>query len=349
MSPSSTPSPLSYKDAGVDIDAGDALVERIKPLARRTLREGVLSGLGGFGALFEVPRRYRDPVLVTGTDGVGTKLKLAFELQQHDTIGIDLVAMSVNDILVQGAEPLFFLDYFACGKLDIDTATAVVSGVAKGCEMAGCALIGGETAEMPDMYPPGEYDLAGFAVGVVEKSSIIDGTRIVPGDVLLGLPSSGAHSNGYSLIRKIIARSNVELSMKLHGGLSLADALLAPTRIYVKPMLAVLRELPVKGMAHITGGGLTGNVPRILPDTVRAEIAQSAWRLPELFQWLQKEGAITDSEMHRVFNCGIGLVVVVAREDTNRALRILRDAGEPAVVIGAVKPRADGQAATLIV
>ncbi|HMW16270.1 MAG TPA: phosphoribosylformylglycinamidine cyclo-ligase [Accumulibacter sp.] len=340
---------LSYRDAGVDIDAGDELVERIKPLARKTMREGVLRGIGGFGALFEVPRRYRDPVLVTGTDGVGTKLKLAFELQQHDTIGIDLVAMSVNDILVQGAEPLFFLDYFACGKLDIDTATAVVSGVAKGCEMAGCALIGGETAEMPDMYPPGEYDLAGFAVGVVEKSSIIDGTRIVPGDVLLGLPSSGAHSNGYSLIRKIIARSNVELSMKLHGGLSLADALLAPTRIYVKPMLAVLRELPVKGMAHITGGGLTGNVPRILPDTVRAEIAQSAWRLPELFQWLQKEGAITDSEMHRVFNCGIGLVVVVAREDTNRALRILRDAGEPAVVIGAVKPRADGQAATLIV
>ncbi|HNE13772.1 MAG TPA: phosphoribosylformylglycinamidine cyclo-ligase, partial [Accumulibacter sp.] len=338
-----------YRDAGVDIDAGDELVERIKPLARKTMREGVLRGIGGFGALFEVPRRYRDPVLVTGTDGVGTKLKLAFELQQHDTIGIDLVAMSVNDILVQGAEPLFFLDYFACGKLDIDTATAVVSGVAKGCEMAGCALIGGETAEMPDMYPPGEYDLAGFAVGVVEKSSIIDGTRIVPGDVLLGLPSSGAHSNGYSLIRKIIARSNVELSMKLHGGLSLADALLAPTRIYVKPMLAVLRELPVKGMAHITGGGLTGNVPRILPDTVRAEIAQSAWRLPELFQWLQKEGAITDSEMHRVFNCGIGLVVVVAREDTNRALRILRDAGEPAVVIGAVKPRADGQAATLIV
>ena len=340
---------LSYRDAGVDIDAGDELVERIKPLARKTMREGVLRGIGGFGALFEVPRRYRDPVLVAGTDGVGTKLKLAFELQQHDTIGIDLVAMSVNDILVQGAEPLFFLDYFACGKLDIDTATAVVSGVAKGCEMAGCALIGGETAEMPDMYPPGEYDLAGFAVGVVEKSSIIDGTRIVPGDVLLGLPSSGAHSNGYSLIRKIIARSNVELSMKLHGGLSLADALLAPTRIYVKPMLAVLRELPVKGMAHITGGGLTGNVPRILPDTVRAEIAQSAWRLPELFQWLQKEGAITDSEMHRVFNCGIGLVVVVAREDTNRALRILRDAGEPAVVIGAVKPRADGQAATLIV
>ncbi|HNM73770.1 MAG TPA: phosphoribosylformylglycinamidine cyclo-ligase [Accumulibacter sp.] len=340
---------LSYRDAGVDIDAGDELVERIKPLARKTMREGVLRGIGGFGALFEVPRRYRDPVLVSGTDGVGTKLKLAFELQQHDTIGIDLVAMSVNDILVQGAEPLFFLDYFACGKLDIDTATAVVSGVAKGCEMAGCALIGGETAEMPDMYPPGEYDLAGFAVGVVEKSSIIDGTRIVPGDVLLGLPSSGAHSNGYSLIRKIIARSNVELSMKLHGGLSLADALLAPTRIYVKPMLAVLRELPVKGMAHITGGGLTGNVPRILPDTVRAEIAQSAWRLPELFQWLQKEGAITDSEMHRVFNCGIGLVVVVAREDTNRALRILRDAGEPAVVIGAVKPRADGQAATLIV
>ena len=340
---------LSYRDAGVDIDAGDELVERIKPLARKTMREGVLRGIGGFGALFEVPRRYRDPVLVTGTDGVGTKLKLAFELQRHDTIGIDLVAMSVNDILVQGAEPLFFLDYFACGKLDLDTATAVIGGVAKGCEWAGCALIGGETAEMPDMYPPGEYDLAGFAVGVVEKAAIIDGTRIIPGDVLLGLPSSGAHSNGYSLIRKIIARGNVELSMKLHGDLSLAEALLEPTRIYVKPMLAVLRELPVKGMAHITGGGLTGNVPRILPNNVRAEIAQSAWRLPELFQWLQNEGAVADSEMHRVFNCGIGMVVVVAREDASRALRILHDAGEPALVIGAIKPRAEGQAATMIV
>ncbi|HOL65570.1 MAG TPA: phosphoribosylformylglycinamidine cyclo-ligase [Accumulibacter sp.] len=340
---------LSYRDAGVDIDAGDELVERIKPLARKTLRDGVMRGIGGFGALFEIPRRYRDPVLVSGTDGVGTKLKLAFELQRHDTIGIDLVAMSVNDILVQGAEPLFFLDYFACGKLDLDTASAVIGGVAKGCELAGCALIGGETAEMPDMYPPGEYDLAGFAVGAVEKTAIIDGTRIVPGDVLLGLPSSGAHSNGYSLIRKIVARSQVDLTMKLYGDVSLADALLAPTRIYVKPMLAVLRELPVKGMAHITGGGLTGNVPRILPDKVCAEIAQSAWRLPELFQWLQKEGAVTDSEMQRVFNCGIGLIVVVAREDVNRALRILRDAGEPAVVIGAIKPRAAGEAATVIV
>ena len=340
---------LSYRDAGVDIDAGDELVERIKPLARKTLRDGVMRGIGGFGALFEIPRRYRDPVLVSGTDGVGTKLKLAFELQRHDTIGIDLVAMSVNDILVQGAEPLFFLDYFACGKLDLDTASAVIGGVAKGCELAGCALIGGEPAEMPDMYPPGEYDLAGFAVGAVEKTAIIDGTRIVPGDVLLGLPSSGAHSNGYSLIRKIVARSQVDLTMKLYGDVSLADALLAPTRIYVKPMLAVLRELPVKGMAHITGGGLTGNVPRILPDKVCAEIAQSAWRLPELFQWLQKEGAVTDSEMQRVFNCGIGLIVVVAREDVNRALRILRDAGEPAVVIGAIKPRAAGEAATVIV
>jgi len=340
---------LSYRDAGVDIDAGDELVERIKPLARKTLRDGVMRGIGGFGALFEIPRRYRDPVLVSGTDGVGTKLKLAFELRCHDTIGIDLVAMSVNDILVQGAEPLFFLDYFACGKLDLDTASAVIGGIAKGCELAGCALIGGETAEMPDMYPPGEYDLAGFAVGAVEKTAIIDGTRIVPGDVLLGLPSSGAHSNGYSLIRKIVARSQVDLTMQLYGDVSLADALLTPTRIYVKPMLAVLRELPVKGMAHITGGGLTGNVPRILPDNVRAEIAQSAWQLPELFQWLQKEGAVTDSEMQRVFNCGIGLVVVVAREDVNRALRILRDAGEPAVVIGAIKPRADGEAATVIV
>ncbi len=339
---------LSYRDAGVDIDAGDQLVERIKPFARKTLREGVLGGIGGFGALFEVPKRYREPVLVSGTDGVGTKLKLAFELQRHDTVGIDLVAMSVNDILVQGAEPLFFLDYFACGKLDVETAADVVKGIARGCELAGCALIGGETAEMPGMYPAGEYDLAGFAVGVVEKAAIIDGSTIIPGDVLLGLPSSGAHSNGYSLLRKIISRAQPDLTQAFDGETTFAEAILAPTRIYVKALLALLQALPVKGLAHITGGGLTGNVPRILPPAVKAEIAQAAWPRPKLFDWLQREGGVTDSEMHRVFNCGIGMVVVVAREDVQQALQILHAAGEAAMVIGAIKPRAAGDAATVV-
>jgi len=340
---------LSYRDAGVDIDAGDELVERIKPFARKTLREGVLGGIGGFGALFEVPKRYREPVLVSGTDGVGTKLKLAFQLRRHDTIGIDLVAMSVNDILVQGAEPLFFLDYLACGKLDVGTAARVIKGIAEGCERAGCALIGGETAEMPGMYPEGEYDLAGFAVGVVEKSAIIDGSTIIPGDVLLGLRSSGAHSNGYSLVRKIIARSGADLAALFDGEQTLADAAMAPTRIYVKPLLALMQALPVKGMAHITGGGLTGNVPRILPDNVRAEIAQAAWQRPKLFDWLQQEGGVSDEEMHRVFNCGIGMVVVVAREDAPQAIKILNDAGEAALVIGSIKPRSEGEAQTTVV
>jgi phosphoribosylformylglycinamidine cyclo-ligase len=339
---------LSYRDAGVDIDAGDELVERIKPFARKTLREGVLGGIGGFGALFEVPKRYREPVLVSGTDGVGTKLKLAFQLRRHDTIGIDLVAMSVNDILVQGAEPLFFLDYLACGKLDVGTAARVIKGIAEGCERAGCALIGGETAEMPGMYPEGEYDLAGFAVGIVEKSAIIDGSTIIPGDVLLGLPSSGAHSNGYSLVRKIIARSGADLAALFDGEQTLADAAMAPTRIYVKPLVALMQALPVKGMAHITGGGLTGNVPRILPDNVRAEIAQAAWQRPKLFDWLQQEGGVSDDEMHRVFNCGIGMVVVVAREDVPQAIKILNDAGEAALVIGSIKPRGEGQAQTTV-
>jgi phosphoribosylformylglycinamidine cyclo-ligase len=340
---------LSYRAAGVDIDAGEQLVERIKPLARKTMRAGVLGGIGGFGALFEVPRNYREPVLVSGTDGVGTKLKLAFELQRHDTIGIDLVAMSVNDILVQGAEPLFFLDYFACGKLDVETATEVVKGIASGCELAGCALIGGETAEMPGMYPAGEYDLAGFAVGVVEKSAIIDGSTIVAGDVIIGLPSSGAHANGYSLLRRIIARAQPDLAQAFDGATTLAEAILAPTRIYVKPLLALMRALPVKGLAHITGGGLTGNVPRILPPQVKAELVAAAWSRPKLFDWLQHEGRVVDSEMHRVFNCGIGMVVVVARENVQQAVQILRDAGEPAVVIGAVKPRGDGEAATIVI
>jgi phosphoribosylformylglycinamidine cyclo-ligase len=344
---------LSYRDAGVDISAGDELVERIKPFAKKTLREGVLSGLGGFGALFEVPRRYREPVLVSGTDGVGTKLKLAFELKRHDTVGIDLVAMSVNDVLVQGAEPLFFLDYFACGKLDVDTAASVIEGIAKGCEHAGCALIGGETAEMPGMYPEGEYDLAGFAVGVVEKSAIITGQNIMPGDAVIGLPSSGAHSNGYSLVRKIIARSNPDLAaaFDVEGTptRTLADAIMAPTRIYVKPMLALMAALPVKGMAHITGGGITENVPRVLPEAVKAVIEQSSWPRPRLFQWLQSEGNVAEGEMHRVFNCGIGMVVIVASEHVQQALHLLHAAGEKALEIGRIEVRADGEAQTIVV
>jgi len=339
-------SSLSYKDAGVDIDAGDALVERIKPLARRTLREGVLAGIGGFGALFEVPRRYREPVLVSGTDGVGTKLKLAFALNRHDTVGVDLVGMSVNDILVQGAEPLFFLDYFACGRLDVDTAAAVVGGIASGCEQAGCALIGGETAEMPGMYPDGEYDLAGFAVGVVEKSAIIDGSRIAPGDALVGVASNGAHSNGYSLIRRVIERAWGRLDapqlQEDFDGRSFADAVLAPTRIYVKPLLGLMRELPVKGLAHITGGGLVENVPRVLPDPVQARMHRDAWEQPRLFGWLQQHGGIADAEMHRVFNCGIGMVVVVGAGDAQRAIDHLAAAGERAWRIGEIAERPGG-------
>ena len=347
------PQPLSYRDAGVDISAGDELVERIKPFAKKTLREGVLSGLGGFGALFEVPKRYREPVLVSGTDGVGTKLKLAFELGRHDTVGIDLVAMSVNDVLVQGAEPLFFLDYFACGKLDVDIAATVVKGIAQGCEYAGCALIGGETAEMPGMYPAGEYDLAGFAVGVVEKSQIISGAQIVAGDVVLGLPSSGAHSNGYSLVRKIIARAKPDLDAHFDGegghARTLADAIMAPTRIYVKPMLALINALPVKGLAHITGGGITENVPRVLPENVKAVIETSRWQRPELFAWLQREGQVADSEMHRVFNCGIGMVVIVAAEHVQQALHLLHAAGEKALEIGRIEARGAGEASTIVV
>ena len=340
---------LSYRDAGVDISAGDELVERIKPFAKKTLREGVLSGLGGFGALFEVPKRYREPVLVSGTDGVGTKLKLAFDLNRHDTVGIDLVAMSVNDVLVQGAEPLFFLDYFACGKLDVETAASVIQGVAQGCEQAGCALIGGETAEMPGMYPEGEYDLAGFAVGVVEKSAIITGREIVPGDVVIGLASSGAHSNGYSLVRKIISRANPDLDAPFDGEKSLADAIMAPTRIYVKPLLALIKALPVKGMAHITGGGITENVPRVLPQNVKAVVEKSSWQRPKLFDWLQSEGQVAENEMHRVFNCGIGMAVIVAAGDAERALALLNAAGEKAVTIGRIEARNDDEAQTIVV
>jgi phosphoribosylformylglycinamidine cyclo-ligase len=335
--------PISYLEAGVDIDAGDALVEAIKPFARRTLRPEVLAGIGGFGALVEVSKKFREPVLVSGTDGVGTKLKLAFQLDRHDTVGIDLVAMSVNDILAQGAEPLFFLDYFACGKLDVARAAEVVRGVARGCELAGCALIGGETAEMPDMYPVGEYDLAGFAVGIVEKSRIIDGQSIAPGDVLLGLASSGAHSNGYSLIRRILERARPDLNADFHGR-SLASTLLEPTRIYVKPVLALMHSVRVKGMAHITGGGLLDNVPRMLPQAVRAVIHKTTWQLPPLFAWLQEKGALTDSELHRVFNCGIGMVLIVPAEEAAAARSLLEAGGETVYRIGEIAARAADEA-----
>ncbi len=338
---------LSYRDAGVDIDAGDALVDRIKPMARSTMREGVLAGIGGFGALFEVPKRYREPVLVSGTDCVGTKLKLAFQLERHDTVGIDLVAMSVNDILVQGAEPLFFLDYFACGRLHVDTAAAVISGIAEGCRQAGCALIGGETAEMPGMYPDGEYDLAGFAVGAVERSAIIDGRTIVPGDVVIALASSGPHSNGYSLVRRIVEVSGADLSADFDGR-PLGTALLAPTRIYVKPVLDLLRTVPVKGLAHITGGGITENVPRVLPANVVAELRRDSWELPPVFQWLQAQGRVSDAEMHRVFNCGVGMVVVVSAADAGRTVAHLNAAGETAWVIGDVRARNGDEAQTLL-
>ncbi len=338
---------LSYREAGVDIDAGDRLVQNIKPFAQRTLRPEVLTSIGGFGALFEISRNYRNPVLVSGTDGVGTKLKLAFQLNRHKNIGIDLVAMSVNDILVLGAEPLFFLDYFACGKLDVDTATTVVSSIAAGCEQAGCALIGGETAEMPGMYPVGEYDLAGFAVGVVEKAQIIDGTKIEPGDAIIGLASSGAHSNGYSLIRSIIASNPVDLTEDFHGR-PLGDVLMTPTRIYVKPLLAVLKQFSVKGMAHITGGGLIENLPRVLPTHTSAVLHKSAWAMPPLFRWLQQRGNIDETEMLRVFNCGIGMAVVVSADQADTVMQHLHAAGETVWRIGEITERATGQSAVVV-
>ena len=326
---------LTYRAAGVDIDAGEEVVERIKPLVARTFRKEVMAGLGGFGALFELAGRYREPVLVSGTDGVGTKLKLAQILGRHDTIGIDLVAMCVNDVLVQGAEPLFFLDYFATGKLDVATTVAVIGGIAKGCELAGCALIGGETAEMPDMYAPGEYDLAGFNVGAVEKSRLIDGARIQAGDAIVGIASSGAHSNGYSLIRKIAARAGNPFDVKL-GDVTLADALLAPTTIYVKPILQLLGELDIHGMAHITGGGLTENIIRVVPDGLGLDIDASSWKLPAVFDWLQREGNVAQAEMWRTFNCGIGYTLLVARDAAAGTIAALARLGLPAWTIGAV-------------
>lgn len=341
---------LTYRDAGVDIDAGDALVDRIKPLAAKTMRAGVMGGIGGFGALFEVPKNYQEPVLVSGTDGVGTKLRLAFEWDRHDTVGIDLVAMSVNDILVQGAEPLFFLDYFACGKLSVDTAAAVVGGIAKGCELSGCALIGGETAEMPGMYPDGEYDLAGFAVGAVEKSKIINGKNIGPGDKLIGLASSGAHSNGFSLIRKIIERAGAKPSDDFHGQ-KFGDVVMAPTRLYVKPVLAALAQHgeAIKGLAHITGGGLLENVPRILQDGLSAKINKNSWTLPPLFQWLQEQGNVADDEMHRVFNCGIGMVLIVAADQVEAVTATFSEAGETVYQLGEVVKQEEGMAQTVVV
>lgn len=341
--------PLTYRDAGVDIDAGDALVDRIKPLAARTMREGVLAGIGGFGALFEVPKRYKEPVLVSGTDGVGTKLKLAFDWQRHDTVGIDLVAMSVNDILVQGAEPLFFLDYFACGKLSVDVATQVVGGIAKGCELSGCALIGGETAEMPGMYPDGEYDLAGFAVGAAEKSALIDGKSIQPGDVVLGLASSGAHSNGYSLLRKILQRANARPEQDFHGQ-PLGDVVMVPTHLYVKPVLAVLKDYgkQIKGLAHITGGGLLDNVPRILQPGLQARLHRDAWQMPKLFSWLQQQGGVADTEMYRVFNCGVGMVAVVPAAQAEAISQALRAQGETVYQLGEIAECAATDAQTVV-
>lgn len=335
-------SSLTYRDAGVDIDAGNAVVERIKPLVARTMRDGVMSGLGGFGALFDLAGRYREPVLVSGTDGVGTKLLLAQQLGRHDTIGIDLVGMCVNDVLVQGAQPLFFLDYFATGKLDVDTAVAVVGGIANGCEQAGCALIGGETAEMPDMYEPGSYDLAGFCVGAVEKSELLDGSRISAGDAIIGIASSGAHSNGYSLIRRIIARAAQPLDSLIDDGISLADALLAPTRIYVKPVLDLLEHQPVHGMAHITGGGLTENITRVVPEQLAVHIDSSSWPQSALFAWLQREGNVSNDEMWRTFNCGIGYVLIVDAAAAADTLAQLAARDLPAWPIGEIAA-ADGK------
>jgi phosphoribosylformylglycinamidine cyclo-ligase len=329
--------PVTYREAGVDIDAGEELVERIKPHVRRSMRREVLGGIGGFGALVEVPLdRYRKPVLVSGTDGVGTKLRLAIDTHRHDTVGIDLVAMCVNDVVVQGAEPLFFLDYFATGKLDVGMGERLIAGIVEGCVQAGCALVGGETAEMPGMYHGEDYDLAGFCVGIVEKDAIIDGSATRAGDVVLGLPSSGPHSNGFSLIRKILQVAGADLKTPLDG-VSLVDRLMAPTRIYVKPLLRLIAQLQVHGLSHITGGGLLENIPRVLPDGLEVVLERKSWRRDAVFDWLQRQGQVADAEMYRVFNCGIGMTVHLAAGDADRAIRILREMGEEALVIGEVR------------
>ncbi|AGF47107.1 phosphoribosylformylglycinamidine cyclo-ligase [Candidatus Kinetoplastibacterium desouzaii TCC079E] len=341
---------LSYRDAGVDIDAGEALVEKIKPLAAKTMRPEVLTGIGGFGALFEISKKYNNPVLVSGTDGVGTKLRLAFDWNTHNTVGIDLVAMSVNDILVQGAEPLFFLDYFACGKLSVGIASDVISGISKGCEISGCSLIGGETAEMPGMYPIGEYDLAGFAVGIVEKSSIINGKYINVGDVVLGLESSGAHSNGYSLIRKIIERTNYKPDQDFYGK-AFGDVVLAPTKIYAKSVLSVINKFgsSIKGLAHITGGGLLDNIPRVLNSNLAAKLYKNSWKMPSLFNWLQENGNVEDNEMYRVFNCGIGMVVIVPASDADLIMKEFSSMGENVHRIGEIVNKDHDMTSTYVV
>jgi phosphoribosylformylglycinamidine cyclo-ligase len=327
---------ITYKDAGVDIDAGEALVQKILPFARRTMRPEVIAGIGGFGAMFDIGSKYKHPILVSGTDGVGTKLKLAFELNRHDTIGIDLVAMSVNDILVQGAEPLFFLDYFACRSLNIETASNVIKGIAIGCEQSGCSLIGGETAEMPGMYASGEYDLAGFAVGVVEKTKVIDGSKIAVGDIILGLGSSGFHSNGYSLVRKIIHSSALELENKYNDKLSWADALLAPTTLYVRPVLEIMKHISVHGMSHITGGGITGNLPRIFPAHLAARIKLSALPKTRLFGWIQENAHLNDKQMLETFNCGIGYCLIIKADDEIKVREIMDKYGIEVYNLGAV-------------
>lgn len=334
---------LSYKDAGVDIHAGNELVERIKGDVKRTRRPEVMGGLGGFGALCALPTKYKEPILVSGTDGVGTKLRLAIDLKKHDTIGQDLVAMCVNDLIVQGAEPLFFLDYYATGKLDVDVAASVIKGIADGCEMSGCALVGGETAEMPGMYHEGDYDLAGFCVGVVEKSEIIDGTAVKTGDTLIALGSSGAHSNGYSLIRKVLEVSDANPADLLDGKL-LSEHLLAPTKIYVKSILQLIKQTEVHAIAHLTGGGFWENIPRVLPDNTKAVIDESSWQWPAIFNWLQEKGNISRYEMYRTFNCGVGMVIALPEKEVETALALLEQAGEKAWVIGKIAPLGEGEA-----
>lgn len=336
MSQQPPSSGLSYRDAGVDIDTGNALIERIKPYAKATTRPGVLGGLGGFGALFELPAGYQQPVLVSGTDGVGTKLKLAIDSGKHDTVGIDLVAMCVNDLIVQGAEPLFFLDYYATGKLELDVAADVIKGIAEGCQQAGAALTGGETAEMPGMYTHGDYDLAGFCVGVVEKAKIIDGSQVKAGDALIGLASSGAHSNGYSLIRKVIEVSGADVNQTFDGA-TLIDRLMAPTRIYVKPLLELFKQVNVHALSHITGGGLLENLPRVMPENTKAVIDGASWQRPPVFDWLQQQGNIDATEMYRTFNCGVGMVIVVDEKDASTACDLLTAQGESASIIGRIE------------
>lgn len=339
---------LSYKDAGVDINAGNALVEKIKADVKRTTRPEVIGGLGGFGALCALPSKYKEPILVSGTDGVGTKLRLAIDLNKHDTIGIDLVAMCVNDLVVQGAEPLFFLDYYATGKLDVDVAASVIKGIANGCEQSGCALVGGETAEMPGMYHQGDYDLAGFCVGVVEKSEIIDGSQVKVGDALIALGSSGAHSNGYSLIRKVIERSGIDPASAELDGKPFADQVLAPTKIYVKSILQLIKQVPVHAISHLTGGGFWENIPRVLPHNVKAVIDESSWQWPAIFNWLQEQGNIDRYEMYRTFNCGVGMIIALPQDQVETALALLQQAGENAWQIGRIESASEGEEQVVI-